>query len=330
MLHLIACDDGHGLETAGKRTPAFSDGTVIRENQFNSAVAKLFAEEMKRCGCETIFTAPTDADTSLSARVKTANNAKADLFISFHFNAFTGTWESSKGGVSTHYYKNSTKSKKLAELVQAELIKGTVQENRGIVPGSLYVCKYTDMPTVLIEAGFMDVTKEAELMLDVNFQKEVAIEAAVGVCKYLGIPYVEEVQPQPVPKETINQEVLELQKTLNRLKITDGKGNKLEEDGKCGSRTKEAVKRIQSVSGITVDGSAGAQTMEVINQILSKPTTKRGEKGVIVRYIQFRVGATIDGSFGPATEKSIKKWQGKNGLVQDGSVGPATWTKLFN
>ena len=34
----IAIDDGHGMETAGKRTPAFSDGSVMRENEFNRAV----------------------------------------------------------------------------------------------------------------------------------------------------------------------------------------------------------------------------------------------------------------------------------------------------
>jgi N-acetylmuramoyl-L-alanine amidase len=198
MGYLIAVDDGHGLETAGKRTPMFPDGTVIRENQFNSAVANFFTEEMKRCGINTLLTAPGDIDTALSDRVKAANSVKADLFISFHYNAFTGEWDKCKGGIGTYHNTGSVKGKRLAELVQNELIQGTAQVNRGIHEANFYVLKYTTMPAILIEAGFMDVRKEAELMLNVNFQKEVAREAAIGVCKYLGVTYVPYVEPKPI------------------------------------------------------------------------------------------------------------------------------------
>lgn len=130
------------------------------------------------------------------------------------------------------------------------------------------------------------------------------------------------------PKVVAN-DTLELQKTLNRLRVRDFKGNALAEDGRYGSRTKSAVKRLQSVCNLEVDGKAGPITRGVINQILRKPVTKRGTKNTVVRYIQYRVGAGIDGSFGPATERAVKNWQSKNGLVPDGSVGPRTWKTLI-
>jgi peptidoglycan hydrolase-like protein with peptidoglycan-binding domain len=37
---------------------------------------------------------------------------------------------------------------------------------------------------------------------------------------------------------------------------------------------------------------------------------------------------TIDGKFGPNTEKAVIQFQEKNGLVKDGKVGKNTWTKL--
>jgi lysozyme len=38
--------------------------------------------------------------------------------------------------------------------------------------------------------------------------------------------------------------------------------------------------------------------------------------------------AGIDGRFGPGTEQAVKNYQGQSGLVVDGIVGEATWTKL--
>jgi N-acetylmuramoyl-L-alanine amidase len=347
MSYLIAIDDGHGMETAGKRTPAFPDGTVIRENQFNSAAAKLFAEEMKRCGCEIIFTAPTDVDTPLGARVRTANNAKADLFISFHYNAFTGIWDQTKGGVSTHYYVGSERSKRLAQYVQDELIKGTAQANRGIVPGNLYVNKYTTMPAVLIEAGFMDVTKEAKLMLDKSFQKEVAREAAIGVCKYLGIAYVEETAEETPPTQPVanpqypgsssklgskGENVRLIQIRLNEFGYYGGAI-----DGSFGPITHNAVIAFQLSNGLTVDGRVGPKTWErLFNPQYPGVASKRGSKGENVKLIQRRLNelgynsGSVDGSFGPITHDAVIAFQKSKGLAMDGSVGPLTWAKLFN
>ena len=81
--YLIALDDGHGMETAGKRTPKLLEdlyidgklvrkkGEVIKENEFNRAVVKYLEKALKRCGFEVLLVAPTDVDTSLQNRVTT-------------------------------------------------------------------------------------------------------------------------------------------------------------------------------------------------------------------------------------------------------------------
>lgn len=64
---------------------------------------------------------------------------------------------------------------------------------------------------------------------------------------------------------------------------------------------------------------------------------KRGAKGTDVRALQtllngygYSCGSSgIDGSFGPATEAAVKKYQKAKGLTVDGSVGPKTWAKLL-
>ena len=54
---------------------------------------------------------------------------------------------------------------------------------------------------------------------------------------------------------------------------------------------------------------------------------RKGMTGEDVRYLQYTLGITADGSFGPATETAVKNKQRATGLVVDGSVGPATQKK---
>ena len=54
---------------------------------------------------------------------------------------------------------------------------------------------------------------------------------------------------------------------------------------------------------------------------------RQGMTGNDVRYLQYTLGITVDGSFGPATEKAVKEKQKQTGLVADGSVGSATQKK---
>jgi len=131
------------------------------------------------------------------------------------------------------------------------------------------------------------------------------------------------------PATNVNTDVLHLQQMLNKLKMRDGKGNKLAEDGIIGTCTKEAVKRFQSICGLTVDGIAGMMTWTAINAIFAKPLLKVSSSGLVVRYLQYRVSTPYDGSFGWNTNRAVAIWQGQNGLGQDGIVGPNTWAKLL-
>jgi murein DD-endopeptidase MepM/ murein hydrolase activator NlpD len=55
---------------------------------------------------------------------------------------------------------------------------------------------------------------------------------------------------------------------------------------------------------------------------------KVGSKGAAVKYVQKKLGLTVDGVFGPATANAVKALQKKHGLTADGIIGPKTWAKL--
>lgn len=192
--YLVAIDDGHGMETAGKRSPVLDNGIVMRENEFNRTVSDYLETELKRCGFDTLMVAPTDADTPLSTRVSTANNAKADIYVSIHANAYDGTFEGhNPEGLELFYHTGSINGKKLAEEVYTQLLQGTPQISRGLKSGNhLQVINSTKMPAILIEAGFMDNPREIKLLMDDSFRREVAKEAAIGICNYFEMAYVKE------------------------------------------------------------------------------------------------------------------------------------------
>ncbi len=189
---LIAIDNGHGLNTPGKRTPSFpKTGQVIKEWEFNYSTAKRLGNLLRYNGFNIIYVSDTDQDTPLSVRTKKANNVKADLFVSIHFNAYQEAW-GNHGGIETYHYPNSTKGKELADLVQDELIKETGLRNRGVKSANFQVLRETNMVSVLAECGFMDNLDEAKLMLDENYQLKCARAIAKGICKYFGVEYKEE------------------------------------------------------------------------------------------------------------------------------------------
>lgn len=132
-----------------------------------------------------------------------------------------------------------------------------------------------------------------------------------------------------VPENNGDPKVVQLQANLNRLKITDYGNNVLAEDGRLGPKTKASITKFQSITGIAQDGSMGPISTSVLNQILAKPVLRYGAQGYAVRYVQFRIGSAIDGKFGPNTRNAVIAFQAKNGLVQDGVVGPKTWAKLI-
>jgi putative chitinase len=76
---------------------------------------------------------------------------------------------------------------------------------------------------------------------------------------------------------------------------------------------------------------APADVKEDVEDILDDiGVLRKGAKGEGVKLMQQALGISADGDFGPGTERALKAWQTKNGLVADGIAGPATFAKLLD
>lgn len=201
---LIATDDGHGMETAGKRTPQFADGTYMKENEFNRAVIDKLNVHLKRNNFDVLHVSAGDADVPLKTRTDLANNKisngfgrPADAFVSVHANAAGNVWNSKVKGIEIFYRAGYKEGKKLAQDVQEYLVKGTPLINRGLKTDNLHITRESKMPAILIEGGFMDNPDEAKLLMSDAYREECAEEIARGLCQYFGRTYIEVTPPAP-------------------------------------------------------------------------------------------------------------------------------------
>ncbi len=99
---------------------------------------------------------------SLAARVNDANRWGADYFISLHANASTLT---SASGAEGYIYSADSPAKGLSEDIVEGISESTGLADRGVfVRPSLYVLRRTQMPSTLIEMGFITNAGDAALM----------------------------------------------------------------------------------------------------------------------------------------------------------------------
>ncbi|MEH2358150.1 N-acetylmuramoyl-L-alanine amidase [Nostoc sp.] len=307
-------DSGHNCPPdTGANGIKFEDNLTLDVG--NRVIAKLRA-----LGNEVVVCRPSSARTvteSLSKRCSTANSSKVDIYVSIHFNCFNGQAN------GTEVYATSDTGTKIAKPVLDEIVKLGFF-NRGVKSGShLYVLKHTDMPAILVEGCFIDSQK------DMNLYNPEAIANAIVKGLTGKVPSVP-VKPVPDEEENVDTTILRLQKSLNRLKITDKNGKALIEDGFTGANTKSAVEKFQTIVGVQPTGIADDGTWNAINLILAKRIIRPNHAGgAVVRYLQYRVGIEPDGVYGPQTEVAIKNFQKQNGLDADGIIGPASWQKLI-
>ena len=344
MSYLISVDDGHGMETAGKRTPALKSdikfngkirkkGTVIKENEFNNHVMKYFVEGCKRCGIKTLEVAKGDTDVPLATRVKLANNAKSDLHISFHANAIGDTWqEKAYGLVVIKHYVCSSKTDKLATNVYNYLksdvkwykdggTKYGVRKDKDVSGFSLYILKYTKMPAILVEYGFMDNWEDVKVMCTDKFVKDCAEATLKGVCETLGVKYVvpsgtaslNNTPSQSITETAVNQTGLV---NATSLKVRSGAGTNYSVLGKLKDNAEVTIVAKCSNGWLKIKfnngyGYVSGQYIDNVKNIQNTSPTQLSGK-YIVRYLQqvlnesYKLKLDVDGFYGVKTKNAIK------------------------
>lgn len=184
MAKVIVIDAGHGLKTAGKRTLKSIDKMETREWTLNDRIADMLEDLLSEYDCKVIRSDDTtgEKDVSLDNRVKTANDANADVFVSIHHNA--GLNGRSGGGTQVYYYSSKSERKTQAQALYDAVVKRTgLVGNRSskVIKKAFTVIADTKAPAFLLENGFMDSPDDTPIILT----EEHAEKTAEGILDFL-------------------------------------------------------------------------------------------------------------------------------------------------
>lgn len=169
--NIIILDNGHGLETLGKRSP---DG-VFREYRWCRDFVKLLKSKLEYWGYKVIELVPEEEDISLSARVNRANEIYTlhnnCILISIHNNAAgDGSKWYNATGWEAWTSEGNTRSDKLAEIFYEEAeLKGLktrkdLSDMDADKEANFTILTKTKCPAVLTENMFMDSKKDLEFL----------------------------------------------------------------------------------------------------------------------------------------------------------------------
>lgn len=177
----------HGAESANGTTEAST----------NLKIALKVQNLLEQSGCTVILTrsdenAIYDLDSKtlrqkkvsdIKNRVKIGNSSSADIFVSIHLNKIP---QSQYYGWQTFYKNGNEQGKKLATCLQNNLNESIQKENKRVPLkiDNVYIIKNVEIPTSIVECGFLSNPEEEKLLQQDDYQNKLAWGIYTGIINY--------------------------------------------------------------------------------------------------------------------------------------------------
>jgi len=192
----ILIDNGHGLMTAGKRSP---DG-LFREAFYNREIARKVVADLLDRNLDAELLVPEEDDISLAERVRRVNacclrlGKRNVILVSIHVNAAgNGSKWLNATGWSVYTCVGQTESDRLAEClceaaiknfpgrrIRTDMSDGDMDWEKGF-----YILRHTWCPAVLTENFFMDNKSDLEYIQSRAGKQAVVDTHVEGIVEYL-------------------------------------------------------------------------------------------------------------------------------------------------
>jgi N-acetylmuramoyl-L-alanine amidase len=207
----IVIDPGHGGQDPGVVVP---DGPLRwTEADLAFDLATRLEGRLAAAGMRVHLTrgplpvdAPSDPD-----RAQLANDLGADLLISLHIDAHANP---EADGVASYHYGtdngvNSTMGERLAGLVQREIVARTGMRNCHIHAKTWELLRFTRMPAVRVDVGYLTSPVDRERLIDPMFRERV-VEAIVAAVQRMYFPVEIDVKTGTIDVSQLRMALAEL------------------------------------------------------------------------------------------------------------------------
>lgn len=190
----ILIDNGHGVDTAGKRSP---DGS-LREYKYAREIAEKVVSELNKRGFDAERIVTEENDISLSERCRRVNSicdrigTKNVILVSIHCNAAGNgsQWMNARGWEAWTSVGQTAADKmadclyKAAEETDFKIRKDTTDGDPD-KEGHLYILKHTKCPAVLTENLFQDNKEDVAFLLSEAGKETIVSLHVKGIINYL-------------------------------------------------------------------------------------------------------------------------------------------------
>lgn len=202
LFHIVI-DAGHGGSDEGASNIEYG----LKEKDLTLDLSFRLMHELEQMGYKVTLTRNNDSYLPLKDRPNLANNKKADLFLSIHFNSVENGKPSVRGietyvltlqnhpSTSSHKPTNEDKvslignendvwNALLGYHIQSSLTGNLNNIDRGVRRARFAVLKTLNCPGALIEAGFLSHNDECQNIASPAYRQKIAQAIASGVLAY--------------------------------------------------------------------------------------------------------------------------------------------------
>ena len=175
----VVIDPGHGGPD-----PGAIGIRGLREKDVVLDISLQVAQLLEARGVQVIMTRSADIDVDLPPRVARANRIGATAFVSIHANAIS-MYRQEVNGIETFYFSDA-RSARLASHIQRQVLNVSPgSPNRGVKRGRFFVIRRTNMPSSLVETGFVTGRLDSPRLASSAHRRKLALAIATGILNYL-------------------------------------------------------------------------------------------------------------------------------------------------
>lgn len=187
---IIVLDAGHGGYDGG----VSGLQSKVKESTINLEIVNLLKGYLESDGYKVVLTRKKDEalgktkQSDMKKRIEIINNSRCKIMVSIHVNFYPSEY---RRGIQTFFNKKIDEplAKSLQDSLNYSLNQPTVNRNFSALWGDYYILANSNVPSTIIETGFLSNPEDEKLLLSSEYRMKLAYQIFLGIKGYLTDSY---------------------------------------------------------------------------------------------------------------------------------------------